>query len=259
MEGLTSDHPAASAMEMNMIMFNQQQQQQDPINMSSKNDHHQQHKIKKALMVEAESQAIIRYKECLKNHAAAMGVTATDGCGEFMPSGRDDTPEALICSACACHRNFHRQQEEILTQQQQQQTAFCPRIVVDQIRINNGVGNKKGLLMSPDDRRNKRFRTKFSKEQKERMVGFAERIGWRMQKQDEGLVQQFCQEIGVRIRVFKVWMHNNKKINLHNNNNTHNHVNGNGNGKTVVVNHDCRLDHRFNSCHGSDDDDLMIN
>ena len=56
----------------------------------------------------------------------------------------------------------------------------------------------------------KRFRTKFSQEQKEKMQRFSEKLGWRMQKGDEGLVQDFCNEIGVSRGVFKVWMHNNK-------------------------------------------------
>ncbi|GAB2232256.1 hypothetical protein Droror1_Dr00011288 [Drosera rotundifolia] len=56
----------------------------------------------------------------------------------------------------------------------------------------------------------KRFRTKFSQEQKEKMLVFAERIGWRIQKQDEALVQQFCEEAQVKRPVLKVWMHNNK-------------------------------------------------
>jgi ZF-HD class homeobox domain-containing protein len=56
----------------------------------------------------------------------------------------------------------------------------------------------------------KRFRTKFTSEQKERMLNFAEKVGWRLQRLEDGVVQQFCQEIGVKRRVLKVWMHNNK-------------------------------------------------
>ncbi|CAL9117595.1 unnamed protein product [Musa textilis] len=56
----------------------------------------------------------------------------------------------------------------------------------------------------------KRFRTKFSPEQKGRMQELSERLGWRMQKRDEGLVEECCREIGVDKGVFKVWMHNNK-------------------------------------------------
>lgn len=56
----------------------------------------------------------------------------------------------------------------------------------------------------------KRFRTKFTAEQKEKMLEFAEKVGWRMQKEEEQLVQDFCSEVGVRRHVLKVWMHNNK-------------------------------------------------
>ncbi|GAV85388.1 LOW QUALITY PROTEIN: ZF-HD_dimer domain-containing protein, partial [Cephalotus follicularis] len=61
---------------------------------------------------------MVRYRECLKNsgcdknHAAAMGGNATDGCGEFMPSGEEGNIEALNCSACNCHTNFHRKEIE---------------------------------------------------------------------------------------------------------------------------------------------------
>ncbi|KAG8049927.1 hypothetical protein GUJ93_ZPchr0009g2070 [Zizania palustris] len=44
----------------------------------------------------------------------------------------------------------------------------------------------------------KRFRTKFTPEQKDKMLAFAERVGWRIQKHDEASVQQFCDEVGVK-------------------------------------------------------------
>ncbi|RCV31245.1 hypothetical protein SETIT_6G161100v2 [Setaria italica] len=56
----------------------------------------------------------------------------------------------------------------------------------------------------------KRFRTKFSPEQKQRMQALSERLGWRLQKRDEAVVEESCREIGVTKGVFKVWMHNNK-------------------------------------------------
>lgn len=56
----------------------------------------------------------------------------------------------------------------------------------------------------------KRFRTKFTQEQKEKMLAFAEQVGWRIQKHDEAAVQQFCAETCVKRNVLKVWMHNNK-------------------------------------------------
>ncbi|KAJ6744798.1 ZINC-FINGER HOMEODOMAIN PROTEIN 8 [Salix purpurea] len=63
---------------------------------------------------------------------------------------------------------------------------------------------------------NKRFRTKFTQEQKERMLEFAEKIGWRrMRKHDDMALNQFCNEIGVKRKVLQVWMHNNKNANRH--------------------------------------------
>ncbi len=56
----------------------------------------------------------------------------------------------------------------------------------------------------------KRFRTKFSTEQKDEMYNFAEKLGWKMQKHDELAVQEFCANLGVKRHVLKVWMHNNK-------------------------------------------------
>ncbi|GLU11089.1 hypothetical protein SLE2022_278590 [Rubroshorea leprosula] len=68
-----------------------------------------------------------------------------------------------------------------------------------------GVGVTNTVLNSK-----KRFRTKFSPIQKDKMLQFAERVGWKMQKRDDELVQEFCNEIGVERGVLKVWMHNNK-------------------------------------------------
>uniref|UniRef100_A0A5B7BUF2 ZF-HD dimerization-type domain-containing protein n=1 Tax=Davidia involucrata TaxID=16924 RepID=A0A5B7BUF2_DAVIN len=56
----------------------------------------------------------------------------------------------------------------------------------------------------------KRFRSKFTQEQKEKMLEFAEKVGWRIPKEDDVDVQRFCAEVGVKRQVFKVWMHNNK-------------------------------------------------
>ncbi|WCJ35188.1 Zinc-finger homeodomain protein 6 [Euphorbia peplus] len=58
----------------------------------------------------------------------------------------------------------------------------------------------------------KRFRTKFTQDQKERMMEFAEKIGWRINKIDEEEVDKFCADAGIRRQVFKVWMHNNKNV-----------------------------------------------
>ncbi|RZC60789.1 hypothetical protein C5167_022531 [Papaver somniferum] len=74
-----------------------------------------------------------------------------------------------------------------------------------------------GGLTSPNTNGNvsngsgrKRIRTKFSQEQKDKMYLFSERLGWKLQKRDEGIIDEFCNEIGVERGILKVWMHNNK-------------------------------------------------
>ncbi|CAI0438512.1 unnamed protein product [Linum tenue] len=183
------------------------------------------------------SSSNVRYRECLKNHAASIGGTATDGCGEFMPSGEQGTIEALTCSACTCHRNFHRKQ------QQQLHSSSSPLLLLPfhhrrhMITSFNMPGG--GSLSDSDDHDRlqevddddggasggggggvgtgkKRYRTRFSVEQKEKMLEFAEGVGWKIQNQeDDGVVQRFCNEIGVKRRVLKVWMHNNKHHHNH--------------------------------------------
>ncbi|XP_008789175.2 zinc-finger homeodomain protein 4-like [Phoenix dactylifera] len=188
--------------------------------------------------------AVVRYRECLKNHAASIGGNATDGCGEFMASGEEGTLEALRCSACSCHRNFHRKEIE----GECHHHHLKDRKFVDHKGVlisgaeafgcyyNNPASHSLipsplphqmvmplGALQAPETDQmeavgreraphmvRKRFRTKFTPEQKEKMLNFADRIGWRLQRQEESMVQQFCQEIGVKRRVLKVWMHNNK-------------------------------------------------
>ncbi|EXB80410.1 hypothetical protein L484_010980 [Morus notabilis] len=226
-------------------------------------DHHQYHHVgpsKKQVV-------IIRYRECLKNHAASMGANATDGCGEFMPSGEEGTIEALKCSACNCHRNFHRKEIDGSDHDHHDQYHHHHQYMMRSrnkfilgspggqyhnptmaaraqlhhqhhmiMSYNNVMGSHHQQLPSSDqsdDQREdhdhhagvggvgilrptpqgvmkKRIRTKFTQEQKEKMLNFAEKVGWKIQKQEESVVQQFCQEIGVKRRVLKVWMHNNK-------------------------------------------------
>ncbi|KAF3452371.1 hypothetical protein FNV43_RR02804 [Rhamnella rubrinervis] len=55
----------------------------------------------------------IKYKECVRNHAASMGGHAVDGCREFTAHDDDDDHhhhQDLLCAACGCHRNFHRKE-----------------------------------------------------------------------------------------------------------------------------------------------------
>lgn len=186
-----------------------------------------------------------RYRECLKNHAVGNGGHAVDGCGEFMAAGAEGTLDGLKCAACSCHRNFHRKESadvvfhhhlaphhhhqvpqfmsyyrtpsgylHVAPQQQQQQ--YRPLALPS----SSGGGGSHSRGEDQEDVSNpggyggggsrKRHRTKFTQEQKEKMLELAERLGWRLQKHDEDVVQHFCNETGVRRQVLKVWMHNNK-------------------------------------------------
>ncbi|XP_019167498.1 PREDICTED: zinc-finger homeodomain protein 2-like [Ipomoea nil] len=149
------------------------------------------------------------YKECLRNHAASLGSYATDGCGEFTP---DDTSPggaaSLQCAACGCHRNFHRK------------VAYGRgRAVVEDhdmmmTTTTTPTPPPPEMIESPERSGKKRFRTKFTAEQKEKMLAFAEKLGWKLQrKEEEDEIERFCRGVGVSRKVFKVWMHNHKNNN----------------------------------------------
>ncbi|CAM8912371.1 unnamed protein product [Rhodiola kirilowii] len=175
------------------------------------------------------------YRDCMKNHAINMVVHAVDGCGEFMPGGPEGSIEALRCAACTCHRNFHRKVEPgdvypppaaplvvyhrpppPAPYNAQTQPLALPSPGVaggslskddDHVEVENPNG---GEMVADASGTKKRFRTKFTQEQKDKMLAMAQRIGWRLKRTDEELVQQFCNESGVKRSVFKVWMHNHR-------------------------------------------------
>lgn len=226
--------------------------------------------------IKKEKHVVIKYKECLKNHAATMGGNAIDGCGEFMPSGEEGSIEALTCSACNCHRNFHRREIEgdeksfsfsYLNHHQppppQRKLMFhhkmikspLPQQMIMPVGVTTAGSNSESEDLMEEDgggsltfrqppppppppysyghNQKKRFRTKFTQEQKEKMMSFAERVGWKIQRQEESVVQQLCQEIGIRRRVLKVWMHNNKhNLSKKSNNNNVELSAGNNNATT---------------------------
>ncbi|XP_022752213.1 zinc-finger homeodomain protein 5-like [Durio zibethinus] len=204
--------------------------------------------------------SVIRYRECLKNHAASIGGNVYDGCGEFMPSGEEGSLEALKCAACDCHRNFHRKEVDgeiqfganssrrslmlnplqlppplpsptMLHHHQRYSVHTSPSsAMVAPVNVAFGSGGGCGTESSSEDLNvfqsnaegmpppptyvlsKKRLRTKFTQEQKDKMLELAEKLGWRINKQDEEEVEKFCAESGVKRQVFKVWMHNNKNV-----------------------------------------------
>lgn len=187
----------------------------------------------------------IRYRECLKNHAVNINGHAVDGCGEFMAAGEEGTLDALKCAACSCHRNFHRKEtdgsSEALSYHHHHQfppyyrSAPPPPQPGYHFRLTTPAQHLRPPLALPatsggghsregeedmysnpsssgggSSGLKKRFRTKFTQEQKEKMLVFAESLGWRIQKHDDAAVEQFGAETGIKRHVLKVWMHNNK-------------------------------------------------
>ena len=184
---------------------------------------------------------LVSYKECLKNHAATMGGLALDGCGEFLPSpnATPSDPTSLKCAACGCHRNFHRRdtdsvpkvlnfhhQLKLSSPSSSPSTSTSPvrspppvsHLPPSQYYYSSPSSLPQMLLSlsaaaepsSENPLGKKRFRTKFTQEQKEKMFAFSEKLGWTMQKCNDGLVEEFCNEVGIDRKVLRVWMHNNK-------------------------------------------------
>ncbi|XP_074269001.1 zinc-finger homeodomain protein 6-like [Silene latifolia] len=189
---------------------------------------------------------MVRYRECQRNHAAHLGSHVVDGCGEFMPAGEEGTPQSLRCAACDCHRNFHRRELTTTTATTidtappppppptaATPTGNCyisfnkaPPMPPQRAGLMMAFGSSGAAAESSSEDLNayraaaemeqygsakKRFRTKFTEEQKDKMAEFAERIGWKMAKQNEEQVLDLCNELGIKRQVFKVWMHNNKQ------------------------------------------------
>lgn len=166
------------------------------------------------------------------------------------PSATPSDPTSLKCAACGCHRNFHRREPEEGSHIEYHHhqppppaaapgrspnspsppplsSPYYPSAPRMLLALSNGFSGPPdnhpamnttaaatmtttttAMTANPNGR--KRFRTKFSQEQKDKMLAFSERLGWKMQKRDEELVDEFCNEVGVGKGVLKVWMHNNK-------------------------------------------------
>ncbi|KAK4785015.1 hypothetical protein SAY86_001704 [Trapa natans] len=201
------------------------------------------------------SDPVAGYRECRKNHAVQLGRLALDGCREFMPSSLADVdslsdkrvPGQLMCAACGCHRNFHRREcsstassdcrawsppspkplspvptsfyppAQWMLQGPGNWSSWFPRAAVSLSDFNGDDDDEDGRFPGAVRMaRRKRERTKFSKEQKEKMEAFAEQMGWKMKGEGDGekvnkAVEEFCREIGVSRGALKIWMNNHKR------------------------------------------------
>ncbi|XP_022929279.1 zinc-finger homeodomain protein 6-like [Cucurbita moschata] len=121
----------------------------------------------------------VRYRECLRNYAVKSGGHVLDGCGEFMPSGEDGTPDGFKCAACECHRSFHRRVVEVVDNGRIKVVSYGKRTerrsFAGPVMMAFG-GSAEGPAESSSDggeasgKAKKRVRTQFSLEEKGKMM-----------------------------------------------------------------------------------------
>ncbi|KAJ1394795.1 ZF-HD homeobox protein, Cys/His-rich dimerization domain [Sesbania bispinosa] len=143
----------------------------------------------------------VLYKECRHNPVAKLGRVSHDGCPEFL---QDTANDAMLCAACGCHRSFHRKQ-----------IVYKP-IDIPQIADNNMTATRSSPVgpvvqfnpPGPEPPKTRK-RTRFTPEQKNRMMSFAERFEWKPQRANKEEIQHFCLEMGITHKIFMVWLRNN--------------------------------------------------
>ncbi|KAG5080536.1 hypothetical protein AAZX31_02G170200 [Glycine max] len=171
-----------------------------------------------------------KYHECLKNHTVKNGGHTLDGCITFLPLGEEGTLDALKCLVCNCHQNFHRKETPNdtylvpyyhhsslpLAVYYGEQVGY-PRVQGQQCTSLALSSRSRGSVSDPTSgaiphggSSKKRFKTRFTQEQKEKMMAFAEKLGWRILKHDESVMQEFCSQASIQPHMLKVWVHNNK-------------------------------------------------
>ncbi|XP_021718020.1 zinc-finger homeodomain protein 6-like [Chenopodium quinoa] len=164
--------------------------------------------------------------------------TATATAATILPVAPAVPPSAMTTTNCyISFSKYHKNNNNLLSVRPNSDTTTSPAVYYQQGKhfshpqapvmmafggggvaaesssddLNAGNFDYRGQFVEQYGVSKKRFRTKFSQEQKDKMMEFAEKIGWKMQKQDDVQVQRFCHEVGVKRQVFKVWMHNNKQ------------------------------------------------
>nr|KJB47838.1 hypothetical protein B456_008G044700 [Gossypium raimondii] len=169
-----------------------------------------------SLVSDQSNERICRYKECRRNHAASIGRYAIDGCGEFICC-KDDV---FMCAACGCHRSFHRK-DYLPPPPQPKLMSSC--LAPLPLASHNGLTGETSLFVkdrnntvagpgAEEQNTNKEAkRTRLTVEQKNKMMRFADKLGWRSQGHDDAEIRQFCEQVGITKRVFVVWLNNNRR------------------------------------------------
>ncbi|KAJ7946589.1 Zinc-finger homeodomain protein [Quillaja saponaria] len=150
---------------------------------------------------------LIVYKECTHNYAASLGRFAFDGCRQFLQASED----VHLCVGCGCHRNFHRKDvvyKPIIMPSNKFVVNSETETVVPQLSNGEKTVEVDNTVM---EQRKRKKRIVYTKEQRNKLKRFAEKLGWKPQKHDKEEVEQFCLEMGMSRRVFKLWLYNNKR------------------------------------------------
>ncbi|KAF8049397.1 hypothetical protein N665_2222s0010 [Sinapis alba] len=147
------------------------------------------------------------YGECRKNHAASVGTTAYDGCGEFVSANPGE--DSLDCAACGCHRSFHR--EESLSDGVSK--TILETLKISPLEYRQIFCSPYGDGAKEEEERVRRLRMRFTAEQTEKMRSYAEKVGWKVSSESREEVKEFCNGIGVTRKNLRVWMNNHNEVN----------------------------------------------
>ncbi|PIN09829.1 hypothetical protein CDL12_17583 [Handroanthus impetiginosus] len=174
----------------------------------------------------------VTYMQCLRNHAAHTIYYVVDGCGLFEASGPNGTPEAMVCAACQCHRNFHKTVVVELPSHFNTQGTNTgidpvqpdqPQIAVAgvQEQIHDANNHARGPVIEmnmPPQMAQNWIRQRITPEQSERLRIHAERNNWKMfreySREDVGRI---CLEVGIIEVTFKRWINYHRRRRMANN------------------------------------------
>ncbi|KAJ4968017.1 hypothetical protein NE237_014718 [Protea cynaroides] len=123
--------------------------------------------------------APIKYEECIRNYAPSIGEHIKDGCLEFMPTGEGSNREALTCGVCGCHRNFHKKELPIpsLLHPPQPVLLYNAKQNEQMFKTSERGEHQTNVVV-----KGKRLKFKFTQVQKGKMLEFAKRSRWKIQK-----------------------------------------------------------------------------
>ncbi|KEH19154.1 putative transcription factor ZF-HD family [Medicago truncatula] len=126
---------------------------------------------------------------------SSIGGYSLDGCREFLPAGAEGATNFFKCTACKCHKNFHcivpatnlvvpSKNGIHISWEELEENVHVRN--VEPINDDGRDGARQGTSNS-----NKWFRTKFTHEQRKKMLDFAMTLGWKTKKNDENVVEEF--------------------------------------------------------------------